>query len=104
MFPLVRKWMSITAARKQFRKIHTRKRPEAKPAAVAYMESRGISEAVTRRYNITVRNDNEKILVFPFYDENEILHFVKYRNTGFVRALIKTRNGVKRTASRSCLE
>lgn len=79
------------SSKKQFRKIHTRKRPEAKPAAVAYMESRGISEAVTRRYNITVRNDNEKILVFPFYDENEILHFVKYRNTGFRKGIDKNK-------------
>ena len=79
------------SSKKQFRKIHTRKRPEAKPAAVAYMESRGISEAITKRYNITVRNDNEKILVFPFYDENELLHFVKYRNTEFRKGIDKNK-------------
>lgn len=79
------------SGKKQFRKIHVRKRPEAKPAAITYMESRGISEAVTKRYNITVRNDNDKILVFPFYDENEILRFVKYRNTGFRKGIDKNK-------------
>lgn len=70
---------------KQFRKIHRKEKPEPKPAAVAYMESRGISETVTNRYNITVQKNNDKILVFPFYDENELLQFVKYRKTDFNR-------------------
>ena len=67
------------------------KRVESKPAAVAYLESRGISAETTRRYNITTRNDNDRILVFPFYDEQNILRFVKYRNTDFVKGRDKAK-------------
>lgn len=60
---------------------------ETKDAAVRYLESRGISEGVTKRYRITSRNDDERILVFPFYDESGKLVFVKYRNTEFVKGV-----------------
>lgn len=76
---------------KQFRKIHRKEKPIPKPAAVAYMESRGISEKTTNRYNITVQKDNEKILVFPFYDEDDILQFVKYRKTDFNKDVDKSK-------------
>lgn len=51
--------------------------------AVEYLESRGISRMITERYHITTRKDNQNILVFPFYDENSVLRFVKYRKTDF---------------------
>lgn len=54
-----------------------------KNAAVTYMESRGISKAVTEQYRITTRNGDDKVLVFPFYDENKVLRYVKYRKTNF---------------------
>lgn len=76
---------------KQFRKIHKKEKPVPKPAAVAYMESRGISEQVTNLYNITVQTNNDKVLVFPFYDENDILQFVKYRKTDFDKAVDKNK-------------
>lgn len=69
--------------KKQFRNIHKKEKPISKPAAVAYMESRGISEEITKKYNITTQKDQDNILVFPFYDENNILQFVKYRKTDF---------------------
>ena len=49
------------------------------------MESRGISEAVAKKYEITTQNDHENILVFPFYDEKGTLQFIKYRKTDFDR-------------------
>lgn len=55
--------------------------PDTRPEAVKYLEGRGISKAITEKYNITTRKDNEKILVFPFFDENGDMQFVKYRNT-----------------------
>lgn len=70
-------------SKKHYRKIHRIKKPVPKEASIAYMESRGISKATTEKYNITSRNDNDKILVFPFYDENDLLQFVKYRKTDF---------------------
>lgn len=52
-------------------------------SAIDYLKSRGISESVTNRYHITTQKGNPGILVFPFYDENNKLVFVKYRNTKF---------------------
>ena len=78
--------------KKQFRKF---KKPAAmivpKDPAVKYMLSRGISEEVTKRYEITVRSDHENILVFPFYDETGELVFIKYRKTDFDKAKDKNK-------------
>lgn len=68
---------------KQYRKFTVKEKPIPKPAAVAYLESRGISRAVAERYHITVQRDKDNILVFPFYDENHLLQYVKYRKTDF---------------------
>lgn len=56
---------------------------KTKQRAIEYLQSRGISERIARKYKITVRNDNPDILVFPFYDEQNILRFIKYRNTKY---------------------
>lgn len=55
----------------------------SKPAAVQYMESRGISQKVTELYEITVKDGQENVLVFPFCDEQSNIWFIKYRNTTF---------------------
>lgn len=57
-----------------------------KPEAVQYLESRGISEEVAKKYEITVQTSHPNILVFPFYDEKGVLQFVKYRKTDFDKA------------------
>lgn len=70
--------------RKQHKRLKTPQKPiEPKEPAVRYLQSRGISEDVAKRYEITVQNNYENVLVFPFYDEREILQFVKYRKTDF---------------------
>lgn len=56
---------------------------EIRDEAVKYLESRGISEEITRKYEITVQDKNKKVLVFPFKDEKGNLVFVKYRKTDF---------------------
>lgn len=56
---------------------------ESKDEAVEYLKSRGISEEVCRKYEITVRPDNKKVLVFPFKDPSGELKFIKYRNTDY---------------------
>lgn len=61
---------------KRFKDYHR----ESDIKAVEYLQSRGISEEICRRYEITVRTDNEKILVFPFKDEEGELRCIKYRN------------------------
>lgn len=56
---------------------------ESKPKAVEWLEKRGISADVVKRYKITVQKDNDNILVFPFYDEQGVMQFVKYRKMDF---------------------
>lgn len=70
--------------RKQYKRLKTPQKPIApKEPAVKYLQSRGISEDVAKQYEITVQNNHENVLVFPFYDDRKILQFVKYRKTDF---------------------
>lgn len=71
-----------TRIKKHYRQLPQRPVKIRKPA-VDYLESRGISREIAERYRITVRKDNPKILVFPFYDQDGRLQFVKYRKTDF---------------------
>lgn len=64
---------------------------ESKPKAIQFLESRGISADVCRKYKITTQKDNENILVFPFYDEQGIMQFIKYRKTDFVKGKDKNK-------------
>lgn len=68
---------------RQFRTFKKKPKPEPKDKAVEYMAKRGISKAVCEKYHITVKKDDENILVFPFYDELDNLTFIKYRKTNF---------------------
>ena len=68
--------------RNRYRKF-VRKAIIPKDAAIRYMESRGIGEEITKKYEITASKDNDNIIVFPFMDENDEMWFVKYRNTAF---------------------
>ena len=68
-------------ARKRNRKLFMRYTPEIREPAVIYMESRGISKGITERYHITTQKNHDNVVVFPFYDTDDTLHFVKYRNT-----------------------
>ena len=78
--------------RKKYRRLKTPEKPiEPKPEAIAYLETRGISESTARKYEITVKNDSPNILVFPFFDEKGQLQSVKYRKTDFD----KERDGAK---------
>lgn len=67
------------------------RRPESKDAAIEYMKTRGISEEVTRKYNITVQDNRKNILVFPFYDETNELICVKYRKIDFRKGIDKNK-------------
>lgn len=64
---------------------------ESKDEAIRYMESRGISAEITRRYQITVQKDNPKVLVFPFYDETNELICAKYRKIDFKKGRDKNK-------------
>lgn len=53
---------------------------ESSDRAVDYLKSRGISEAVAKKYEVTTKSNDDRIMVFPFKDENGNLTFIKYRN------------------------
>ena len=74
----------------KYRKL-PQKKIESKPKAIEYLESRGISTEVCKRYNITTQTNKDNILVFPFYDEQNILQFVKYRKIDFDKRFDKNK-------------
>lgn len=49
-----------------------------KSAAIKYLESRGIHSEIAEKYQITT--DKKGNLIFPFFDQDEQLQFIKYRN------------------------
>lgn len=53
--------------------------------AIAYMKSRGISEEVCKKYEITTKTGQDNVLVFPFRSSDGQLRFIKYRNMDFVK-------------------
>lgn len=68
--------------KKKYKRLPTPKEPIVpRDKAVAYLESRGISAEVAKRYEITVHAKHENTLVFPFFDEKGILQTIKYRDT-----------------------
>ena len=80
----VRRYYNIQNYNGRFKRFKDAHRiTESKDAAVEYLKSRGISEEICRKFEITVRPDNEKVLVFPFKDETGELKFIKYRNTDY---------------------
>lgn len=72
---------------KEFREAH--KPVIVLPEAIEYLKSRGIDEGIIQKYEVTVRTDNNKVLLFPFRDETGALTFIKYRNTDFKKGVSK---------------
>ena len=70
---------------KKYRRL-PQKKIESKPKAVEYLLDRGIDEDTCKKYRITTQKKKENVLVFPFYDEQNILQFVKYRKTDFQKS------------------
>jgi len=79
-------YYNINDARGSFKKFKdAHKQIEVREPAVEYLLSRGIPEAITKKYEITTMPENDKVLAFPFRDEKGDIVFVKYRNTAFVK-------------------
>lgn len=68
--------------RREYRSLPQRPIKTTTPA-IEYMKSRGISAEITERYKITTHKDNDSVLVFPFYDEANVLKFAKSRKKNF---------------------
>lgn len=84
-------------ARREYRRL-PQKPFELREPAAAYLEGRGIPREITRRYRITTRKDDPKILAFPFYDENGVLRFLKYRRADFDREKHKNKEWCEKDA------
>ena len=68
---------------KQYRNLRQYTTPETSEPAIKFLESRGISAKTGKLYNITTKEGQDNIICFPFYDENDVLQFVKYRKADF---------------------
>ena len=78
----VKRYYNLQNYNGRFRKFRDAHRiTESSDEAVRYLQSRGISETICRKYEITVQPDNKKVIVFPFKDAAGELKFIKYRNT-----------------------
>lgn len=78
--------------RKVFRKFEKRKEPIVpKEAAIKFLESRGISEEIARRYEITTQTNRDNVIVFPFYNENGVMEFIKYRKADYQKGVDKAK-------------
>lgn len=78
--------------RKRYRRLPQRKEPIIpKEPAVKYLETRGISEEIAKRFEITAQKEHDNVLVFPFYDEKGQMQFVKYRKTDFKKGIDKAK-------------
>ena len=76
------------------------KHKESTDKAIEYMKSRGISEEVCKQYEITSKDGQENVVVFPFYNEKNELKFIKYRNTEFQKGITK---GSKEWCEADCM-
>lgn len=77
---------------RRFKKVHI----EVKDRAVEFLQKRGISKDITERYQITVKNDSDNILVFPFLDDKSELRFIKYRKMDFDKSKDKSKEWCER--------
>ena len=86
----VDRYLLLNDYRNKF-KTFPKKEIEVKDRAIEYLKSRGISEEVCRKFRITVRDDDSDILVFPFFDENDNLTFIKYRDLEYKKGFSKSK-------------
>ena len=84
--------------RRKYRDMSRYPRPEIRPPAVEFLESRGISERIAREYAITTQKEADNIIVFPFFDEDGKMQFVKYRKADFD----KERDSSKEWCEKNC--
>lgn len=80
--------------KKEFKKLATPKAPIIpEPGAIEYLESRGIPKAIAEKFEITIHSKHPDWLVFPFFDENNKMQFIKYRDTKFFQGKTYVKDG-----------
>ena len=68
---------------RKFREAHK----QTTDKAVSYLGERGIPEEVVKKYEITTKDKESSVMVFPFRNEDGELKFIKYRNMDFVKGV-----------------
>lgn len=81
---------------RKFKEIHI----QSKDKAIEFLKSRGISENVCRRYELTIKEGTENVLVFPFKNFDGEMKFVKYRNIEYQKGVS---DGSKEWCERNCM-
>lgn len=66
---------------KKYRALPQDLQPKPNEYVFKYLEKRGISKETAERYMIAQSKENAKHICFPFFDENNVLQFIKIRNT-----------------------
>ena len=74
-----------------YRKLPQDRKPKPNDKVYEYMANRKISKAIVNRYRLSACDDNVNNVAFPFYDENEILQYVKIRNMAFDKSKDKSK-------------
>lgn len=90
-------YRTVDYSRKQYREFKT-KHIETKDEAIEYLDGRGIFPEIVRKYEITISDKQNHVMVFPFRDENGELQFIKYRNLKFD----KDKGGSKEWCEKNC--
>lgn len=98
-FSLGREIDEYYAPRREYKKFPTPKKPlEPKEPAIKYLESRGISAEIAKKYEITTYKNRDNILVIPHFDAENKLCFIKYRKTDYD----KTKDKAKEWPEANC--
>ena len=90
-------YRTVDYSRKQYRQF-VQKHIETKEKAIEYLDSRDILPEIVRKYEITMSEKQENVMVFPFRDENGELQFIKYRNLKYD----KDKGGSKEWCEKNC--
>ena len=81
---------------RKFKEVHI----QSKDKAVEFLKSRGISENVCRRYELTIKDGTDNVLVFPFKNPDGEMKFIKYRNIEYQKGVS---DGSKEWCERGCM-
>ena len=77
--------------RKNYVRMGKMKEVTPKDEAVDYMQRRGISQATTDKFHVTLKSDTDNIIVFPFVDTKNELICCKFRKIDFVKGVDKNK-------------
>lgn len=95
------RYLEQNAYRNKFRAFDLkRENIEVREPSIKYLNNRGISKEVVERFKITSQENRDTILCFPFFNENDELKFIKYRNMEYMKGFS---DGSKEWCEKNCM-